>query len=176
MEALETTACALGERDARLLQLANHDALTGLINRRRFVEELEQCISSAGRTRNKGALLFIDLDQFKYVNDTCGHPAGDRLIVEVAEQLENSIGRRMLLPPTGAIDKTSSASGTRRQEFAEKPGNTGRLPTLLKTTTAFQLFHCHYSYRSSGDETTSHYSRPSSPADTRYREAKWRRP
>ncbi|MCB1845625.1 MAG: diguanylate cyclase, partial [Halioglobus sp.] len=63
VEALETTAKELGERDARLLKLANHDALTGLINRRRFVEELEQTISDASRSRSKGALLFIDLDQ-----------------------------------------------------------------------------------------------------------------
>lgn len=92
VEALETTAKELGERDARLLQLANHDALTGLINRRRFVEELEVVIDGQSRTRNKGALLFIDLDQFKYVNDTCGHPAGDRLIIKVAEQLQRSVG------------------------------------------------------------------------------------
>ena len=91
VEALETTAKELGERDARLLKLANHDALTGLINRRRFVEELEQTISDASRSRSKGALLFIDLDQFKYVNDTCGHPAGDRLIIKVAEQLRGSV-------------------------------------------------------------------------------------
>lgn len=91
VEALETTAKELGERDAKLLQLANHDPLTGLFNRRRFVEELEQ-ILAADNGVNRGALLFIDLDQFKYVNDTCGHPAGDRLIRKVAEQLEKSVG------------------------------------------------------------------------------------
>ena len=92
VEALETTAKELGERDAKLLKLANHDGLTGLFNRRRFVEELEQTIADASRSRSRGALLFIDLDQFKYVNDTCGHPAGDRLIIKVAERLEQSVG------------------------------------------------------------------------------------
>lgn len=100
VEALETTAKELGERDAKLLQLANHDPLTGLYNRRRFVEELELAIAAAG-SRNCGALLFIDLDQFKYVNDTCGHPAGDRLIIKVAEQLRHSVGERGLVARFG---------------------------------------------------------------------------
>ena len=96
VEALETTATALGERDARLLKLANHDALTGLYNRRRFVDELQRTIDNTGKTKKSSALLFIDLDQFKYVNDTCGHPAGDRLIVNVAERLRESV-------PKGAV-------------------------------------------------------------------------
>ena len=89
--ALETTATALSERDAKLLKLANHDALTGLYNRRRFVDELQIAIDEIGTTQKSSALLFIDLDQFKYVNDTCGHPAGDRLIVNVAERLRDSV-------------------------------------------------------------------------------------
>lgn len=92
VEALKLTAKELGERDARLLKLANHDALTGLINRRRFVEKVELLFADTKRSRSKGALLFIDLDQFKYINDTCGHPAGDRLIIKVAEQLSASVG------------------------------------------------------------------------------------
>jgi diguanylate cyclase (GGDEF)-like protein len=87
VEALESTASALGERDARLLRLANHDGLTGLFNRRRLVEELKKEIDNVTVNDMSSALLFIDLDQFKYVNDTCGHPAGDRLIRKVADQL-----------------------------------------------------------------------------------------
>ncbi|MDX1518231.1 MAG: diguanylate cyclase, partial [Woeseiaceae bacterium] len=90
VEALETTATALSERDAELLELANHDSLTGLFNRRRFMEELKHCIAELMRTRQTAALLFIDLDQFKYVNDACGHPAGDRLIRKVADELRRS--------------------------------------------------------------------------------------
>jgi diguanylate cyclase (GGDEF)-like protein len=92
VEALESTAMALGERDAKLLRLANHDSLTGLINRRRFVEELEPELTTTSRLRARGALFFIDLDQFKYVNDTCGHPAGDRLIKKVANCLVKTVG------------------------------------------------------------------------------------
>lgn len=92
VEALASTAKALKERDAKLLELANHDSLTGLYNRRRFVEELKKEIVAVMRRRKPSALLFIDLDQFKYVNDACGHPAGDRLIRKVADELRRSAG------------------------------------------------------------------------------------
>ena len=93
VEALETTASALSERDAELLQLANHDSLTGLLNRRRFLEELRHEIMKVMHANQKSALLFVDLDQFKYINDACGHPAGDRLIRKVADELLRSVRR-----------------------------------------------------------------------------------
>jgi len=92
VEALETTATALGERDARLLRLANHDVLTGLFNRRRFVEELKKEVDNVSVNEKSSALMFVDLDQFKYVNDTCGHPAGDRMLRKVADQLIRTVG------------------------------------------------------------------------------------
>ena len=92
VEALETTATALGERDAELLELANHDSLTGLLNRRRFLEELQCEIESVTQSGHDSALFFVDLDQFKYINDACGHPAGDRLICKVADELLRSVG------------------------------------------------------------------------------------
>lgn len=93
VEALETTATALGERDAKLLEMANHDSLTGLFNRRRFTEELKKEIINVMRKGHTSALLFVDLDQFKYINDACGHPAGDRLIRKVADELLRSVRR-----------------------------------------------------------------------------------
>jgi diguanylate cyclase (GGDEF)-like protein len=91
VEALESTASALSERDAKLLQMANHDSLTGLYNRRRFVEELKKETISVMRRGHMSALLFVDLDQFKYINDVCGHQAGDRLIRKVADELVRSV-------------------------------------------------------------------------------------
>jgi len=73
--------------EMRLAWLADHDPLTGLFNRRRFEKELEQAIATAKRYRHTGALLFFDLDQFKYVNDTSGHGAGDRLLVILSSGL-----------------------------------------------------------------------------------------
>ncbi len=92
VEALETTALALSERDAELLQMANHDSLTGLFNRRRFLDELRQEIVEVMKSGHESALFFVDLDQFKYINDACGHPAGDRLICKVADELLRSVG------------------------------------------------------------------------------------
>lgn len=73
--------------ELRLSWLADHDPLTGLYNRRRFEKELEDSIASAKRYRHSGALLFFDLDQFKYVNDTSGHAAGDRLLVLLSNNI-----------------------------------------------------------------------------------------
>jgi len=91
VEALETTASALSERDAQLQKLANHDSLTGLFNRRRFNEELRKEVMNVMRKDYSSALFFIDLDQFKYINDACGHAAGDRLICKVADELQRSV-------------------------------------------------------------------------------------
>jgi diguanylate cyclase (GGDEF)-like protein len=74
-----------------LMQLANHDNLTGLYNRRRFMEELNVELANIAVHEHSSALFFIDLDQFKYVNDTCGHHAGDRLIRKVADELLRSV-------------------------------------------------------------------------------------
>ena len=93
VEALETTASALSERDSELRELANHDSLTGLFNRRRFIEELKAEIDRVAVMGHTSALFFVDLDQFKYVNDACGHPAGDRLIRKVADELLRSVRR-----------------------------------------------------------------------------------
>jgi diguanylate cyclase (GGDEF)-like protein/PAS domain S-box-containing protein len=67
---------------------ASHDALTGLINRREFDNRLHASLLSAQRGEGGYALLYIDLDQFKLVNDTCGHQAGDRLLCDVTGLLQ----------------------------------------------------------------------------------------
>jgi diguanylate cyclase (GGDEF)-like protein/PAS domain S-box-containing protein len=84
------TAEDITERRAREEQLtyqASHDSLTGLVNRRRLVETLHELLDSR-RTRDREfAVLFCDLDGFKQVNDTLGHDAGDRVLIEVARRL-----------------------------------------------------------------------------------------
>jgi len=119
VQALETTATALGERDARLLRLANHDPLTGLFNRRRFSEELDRELRLASRSRARGALFFVDLDQFKYINDTCGHPAGDRLIKKVADRLMRSVGENGVVARFGGDEFAILAPGVSKREAAE---------------------------------------------------------
>jgi diguanylate cyclase (GGDEF)-like protein/PAS domain S-box-containing protein len=75
----------------RLRHLADHDDLTGLINRRRFQEELERHLAEGRRYGMTGALLVLDLDGFKAVNDNHGHSAGDHVLRGVAEALKNRL-------------------------------------------------------------------------------------
>jgi diguanylate cyclase (GGDEF)-like protein/PAS domain S-box-containing protein len=73
------------ERELR--HLAEHDWLTGLYNRRRLIPELDRCIAYARRYQRSGAVLMLDIDNFKLVNDNEGHDAGDRALKSVAEVL-----------------------------------------------------------------------------------------
>ena len=68
----------------QLIYLAERDSLTGLYNRRRFEEELGRMLGDVTRHGNSGSLLFFDLDEFKYINDTFGHRAGDSMLIRVA--------------------------------------------------------------------------------------------
>jgi diguanylate cyclase (GGDEF)-like protein len=77
------------EEEIRLL--AFYDSLTGLANRALFMDRLNQAIASASRSRQKFALLFLDLDQFKLINDTLGHQIGDLLLKQVAARLKTNI-------------------------------------------------------------------------------------
>ncbi|HET9677368.1 MAG TPA: diguanylate cyclase, partial [Solirubrobacterales bacterium] len=75
------------ERMRELEREASQDSLTGLANRRRFEEDLAAAMARSRRDERTGALLMLDLDGFKQVNDSQGHPAGDQLIKEIAETL-----------------------------------------------------------------------------------------
>ncbi len=79
------------EIDVRLQYLADHDALTGLLNRRGFEAELDRHIDAVACYGATGALLLLDLDHFKQVNDTLGHGAGDELIISIAEALRRRL-------------------------------------------------------------------------------------
>ncbi|MEO5343863.1 MAG: EAL domain-containing protein [Gammaproteobacteria bacterium SHHR-1] len=81
----------LQEQKQLLQYQANHDALTGLANRSLFSERLEQAIARARRGNLKLALLFIDLDHFKEVNDSLGHRTGDKVLSSVSQRLQQSI-------------------------------------------------------------------------------------
>jgi diguanylate cyclase (GGDEF)-like protein/PAS domain S-box-containing protein len=80
-------AAARAAAEERLRHIADHDALTGLYNRRRFEQELDRHIVHGRRYGMDGALLVIDLDHFKQVNDGHGHRAGDRALAAVARVL-----------------------------------------------------------------------------------------
>ena len=91
--ALEDTMRTLRRREEHLLHLASHDPLTGLYNRHRLISEIDAELALCADKGRKSALLFVDLDQFKYVNDTCGHAAGDELLKRAADQIRYAVRR-----------------------------------------------------------------------------------
>lgn len=85
--AFDSMLSGVHERDLKLSQMAYYDNVTRLTNRHYFMERLTQAVSNATRYGNRCCLMFIDLDNFKIVNDTLGHHIGDDLLREVATQL-----------------------------------------------------------------------------------------
>jgi diguanylate cyclase (GGDEF)-like protein/PAS domain S-box-containing protein len=79
------------QAEARVAHMAHHDALTGLPNRVLFHERLDETLLSVRRYEETLAVLYLDLDQFKDVNDALGHPAGDKLLVAAAERLRTCL-------------------------------------------------------------------------------------
>ena len=86
---------------AKLSYQASHDVLTGLINRREFEVRLERALVSAQQQGREHALCYMDLDQFKIVNDSCGHVAGDELLRQLTLQLQHEVRERDTLARLG---------------------------------------------------------------------------
>ena len=87
--------------EAQLQYLADHDPVTGLFNRRRFEQELTRHLSYAEHHGSGGAVLALDLDMFKYVNDTLGHKAGDEVISRVARNIRERLDETLALARLG---------------------------------------------------------------------------
>jgi diguanylate cyclase (GGDEF)-like protein len=88
---LEGEVAERRQAESKLNYLAYHDPLTGLPNRRRFIERLRESAEESLRRQERLAVLFIDLDQFKQVNDSLGHTVGDELLVAVATRLADRV-------------------------------------------------------------------------------------
>lgn len=107
----------------QLAYQATHDALTGLINRVEFDARVEQAIHSASQSEKQHAMFYMDLDQFKIVNDTCGHPAGDDLLKQVTRLLRAALRESDLLARLGGDEFGVLLVGcplSRAEEIAEK--------------------------------------------------------
>jgi diguanylate cyclase (GGDEF)-like protein/PAS domain S-box-containing protein len=122
----------------QLLLLADHDPLTGLLNHRRLRQDLARCLAEASRDRTRGTVVFLDVDQFKDVNDTLGHAVGDELLAKLADLVRSQmrdgdmIGRIggdefiMIMPRTDLEDAQIASerllAAVRRHSFLTQSG------------------------------------------------------
>jgi diguanylate cyclase (GGDEF)-like protein len=107
----------------QLLYLAERDALTGLYNRHRFQDELARMLSDGDRHHSAVALLFFDIDEFKHINDTFGHRAGDAMLVRVAGEVSAQVRRNEIFARLGGDEFAILAPEATEQEaaaFAER--------------------------------------------------------
>jgi diguanylate cyclase (GGDEF)-like protein/PAS domain S-box-containing protein len=106
------------QSQAQLAHLAHHDPLTGLPNRLLFADRLGHALSRAQRDGSQLALLFIDLDRFKHINDSLGHLAGDGLLQEVARRFTAAVRREDTVARMGGDEFTLLLEDLRRPEDA----------------------------------------------------------
>ena len=122
--AIFTDITSLKEADKKLYFYANYDHLTGLLNKVKFESMLEQSINSAVRNSTKFALLFIDLDYFKDVNDTAGHNAGDIVLKDVAARFKKIIRKEDVIARIGGDEFVLIINNIKEESdvllFAEK--------------------------------------------------------
>jgi diguanylate cyclase (GGDEF)-like protein len=109
----------VGERvkaETRLEHLAHHDPLTSLPNRLMFNQHLQRCIARAQRKHQRLAVLFIDLDRFKEINDTMGHTVGDELLIEIAQRLTGHLRSGDMLARLGGDEFVCAFEDVSREE------------------------------------------------------------
>lgn len=122
-KALKQSEMTLKKNYAHIEQLAYHDGLTGLYNRVAFMKYAHEIFHKDGSKLNRHAIYFIDLDNFKNVNDTLGHDYGDLLLKQVSEKLSSCISEDDILARTGGdeflVMKTTFATNQELEAFAK---------------------------------------------------------
>ncbi len=151
---LFTDISARKEAEAYIHHLAYHDALTGLANRLLFQDRLSNALSQAHRSHRKLAVLLLDLDRFKVVNDTLGHPVGDKLLQQVALRVSEQIREGDTLARLGGdefallmpeIQSTTDAANVTRKLLAalQTPVNIDGHDLLVTTSVGISVYPAH---------------------------------
>ena len=104
--------------EEKLTYMAYHDTLTGLPNRRLFKEKLEQALKEAKKTKKKAAVMYLDLDNFKYINDTLGHDVGDELLKQFARRVKECLRDRDVISRQGGDEFTILLSEIEEEQDA----------------------------------------------------------
>lgn len=115
---VRTDISELKQAEAMIRRQAEHDPLTGLFNRTVLIERTGEALATALRTQREGALLLIDLDNFKNVNDTLGHDAGDVLLVELGKRLAAAVGKTGVVARLGGDEFAVLLPSATREEAA----------------------------------------------------------
>lgn len=119
-EALQQEVIERRLAEQRAHELATRDPLTGLINRRSLIESLEHALISSKRRDEKLAVLFLDMDRFKTINDTLGHDAGDRLLMETAQRINSAVREEDIVARLGGDEFVIVIKGMPSYEDAAK--------------------------------------------------------
>lgn len=126
----------LEEKSEQLLHLAHHDHLTGLPNRTLFKDRLSQAIIASKRHEKEFALLFIDLDKFKTINDSLGHNVGDKVLVEASSRLKRCVRDEDTIARLGGDEFTIILQGVKNihdiSNISQKIVNEMREPVIVK--------------------------------------------
>lgn len=118
------------EKELTIMHMAYHDFLTDLPNRSFFIDKLKKALSLSGSKNSKVAVIFLDLDNFKKINDTLGHSIGDKLLIEVAERISSCMRKDDILARLG---------GDEFSVLIENVKNRGEIiPLIEKINTVFE--------------------------------------
>ncbi|GAX89032.1 bifunctional diguanylate cyclase/phosphodiesterase [Effusibacillus lacus] len=150
-EELQKTNEMLRENEERYRSQAYYDALTGLPNRTQFMKTFSETLLEAKQEGGKVALMFVDLDRFKNINDTLGHSVGDQLLCDVAERLKQCLGEKdivsrlagdeftVILPEISSIQEIEAVA-RRIIEAISEPFNVKGYELYITTSIGISIF------------------------------------